>query len=201
MSIGHVILGVLVDGPAHGYAARRELARRLGSAWPVNQGQVYATLQRLVTSGRLTRVVAKPPGRRRTKDYALLPAGRRDLESWQARVVLADPSLDELHVKLVLLLERGDRRGALHLLERQREAAHGLKEALEAERRASERERRPLAAAHDLALALASAELDSLAELRLAIAGATDEATAADATPAGRAALSAPRSGASTSRP
>jgi DNA-binding PadR family transcriptional regulator len=200
MSIGHVILGVLVDGPAHGYAARRQLAHRLGSAWPVNQGQVYATLQRLVTSGRLTRVVAKPPGRRRTKDYALLPAGRRYLESWQARVVLGDPPLDELHVKLVLLLERGDRRGALHLLERQREAAHDLREALEAERRASERKGRPLAAAHDLARALASAELESLAELHRALADA-DDATAADAAPAGRTPLSARRNGASTSRP
>ena len=47
MSLGTVILGVLADGPAHGYYLKREHDDRFPSARPLAYGQVYATLGRL----------------------------------------------------------------------------------------------------------------------------------------------------------
>ena len=47
MSTGHVLLGLLVERPKHGYELKREHDRRLPGAKPLAYGQVYATLQRL----------------------------------------------------------------------------------------------------------------------------------------------------------
>jgi DNA-binding PadR family transcriptional regulator len=51
MSIGHVLLGVLAAGPAHGYELKREHDVRFPSAKPLAFGQVYATLARLERDG------------------------------------------------------------------------------------------------------------------------------------------------------
>ena len=51
MSIGHALLGILAQGPAHGYDLKREHDLRFAGAKPLAYGQVYATLARLERDG------------------------------------------------------------------------------------------------------------------------------------------------------
>src|SRR5262249_5253910 len=147
-------------------------------------------------SGRVAAVGEVPGAHRRTKRYALLAAGRSAVEAWRARPPTSEAWADELHVKLAVLFERGDRAGALRLLELRTGSVRGLAEALRAARRAPRRDGET-AAAPELALALVEAELVALAELRRALDVTGDEAPR-DAAPQ---ALSGRRSGGSANPP
>ena len=48
MSVRNGLLALLAEQPMHGYQLRQEFERRTGSTWPLNIGQVYTTLHRLV---------------------------------------------------------------------------------------------------------------------------------------------------------
>ncbi len=51
MSIKHGILALLTQGPAYGLQLRNELHARTLRELPINVGQIYNTLERLVASG------------------------------------------------------------------------------------------------------------------------------------------------------
>ena len=71
MSLGMVLLGVLADGPAHGYDLKKVYDDRFPSARPLAYGQVYATLGRLERDGLVETVeTAQGAGPERTV-YAL----------------------------------------------------------------------------------------------------------------------------------
>lgn len=53
MSVSHVLLGVLTEGPAHGYDLKREHDARFPGAKDLPYGQVYASLQRLERKGHV----------------------------------------------------------------------------------------------------------------------------------------------------
>ena len=79
MSLRHALLGILADGPRHGWALRSALAERIGSFWPVHHGQVYATLDRLHRDGLVS---CGEPDRKDRRCFSILPGGRRELEHW-----------------------------------------------------------------------------------------------------------------------
>ena len=51
MSIRHSLLALLVEGDAYGNQLRTAFEERTGGTWPLNIGQVYQTLDRLVRDG------------------------------------------------------------------------------------------------------------------------------------------------------
>ena len=51
MSVRLGLLALLGDRPMHGYQLRQEFEARTGGTWPLNIGQVYTTLARLVRDG------------------------------------------------------------------------------------------------------------------------------------------------------
>ena len=51
MSVRHVLLALLSEGPEYGLQLREEFEARTGEVWPLNVGQVYTTLQRLERDG------------------------------------------------------------------------------------------------------------------------------------------------------
>ena len=85
----HAILALLTEGPAYGLQLRGELMRRLPRERPINVGQVYSTLDRLVRDGFAEQ-------RAQTDDglplYAVTDAGRELADSW-----LTTPMPDEQH--------------------------------------------------------------------------------------------------------
>lgn len=119
MSIGHAFLGLLEDGPRHGYALKTEFDSWFGQIRPVRFGQVYATLARLETKGlaEISMIEAgEGPDRKR---YAITPNGVETLESWLATPQSAEEvSLGSLYLKVIVALLSG--RSADEILDTQR---------------------------------------------------------------------------------
>src|SRR3954465_6198914 len=86
MSTPHVLLGLLVAGPRHGYDLKRAHDERLPQAKPLAFGQVYATLGRLERDGFVEQTGPdREAGPDRTSS-ALTPAGRAQLDDWLDQV-------------------------------------------------------------------------------------------------------------------
>jgi len=77
-----MILGLLADGPLHGYALRRRMEQLHGHARSVSDGALYPALRRLRDAGAIVETVDERPriaaAERRT--LALTDAGRSRLE-------------------------------------------------------------------------------------------------------------------------
>ncbi|MFN8036020.1 MAG: helix-turn-helix transcriptional regulator [Acidimicrobiia bacterium] len=82
-----VILAVLADGPAHGYALIQEVRRRSGDAFDLPEGTLYPALHRLEGAGLVSSEWERASGRRR-RSYTLTRRGRAALdverESWRS---------------------------------------------------------------------------------------------------------------------
>ena len=78
---GHLdllVLSVVADGAAHGYAIVDDIRRRSGGEFDLPEGTVYPALYRLEGAGLLTSVW-HVVGARRRRVYRLTPAGRKAL--------------------------------------------------------------------------------------------------------------------------
>jgi DNA-binding PadR family transcriptional regulator len=125
MALGQVLLGILADGPAHGYDIKRTHDARFPGTRPLAYGQVYASLAKLAADG-LVEVAEthQGSGPERTV-YALTGEGDAALRTWLDETESAGPySADELVRKTVTALLLGA--DASGFLKRQR-ATH-LKE-------------------------------------------------------------------------
>ncbi|WP_435742500.1 PadR family transcriptional regulator [Nocardioides sp. SYSU DS0663] len=121
MSLATVLLGVLADGPAHGYDLKRAHDERFPGSRPLAFGQVYATLSRLERD-QLVRTVAteKGAGPERTT-YELTEAGAEALRTWLEETEHPGPyAADELVRKTVTALHAGA--DTVDFLRRQRSA-------------------------------------------------------------------------------
>ena len=129
----HAVLGLLAEGPSHGFALARALqpGSPVGRILTVRRPLVYRALGRLVAAGLAA------PVRREAGDagperviHRITPRGRRGLERWLALPVahVRDLRLEFL-VKLVLLQRSGASPAALVAL--QRAALHDALAALE----------------------------------------------------------------------
>jgi DNA-binding PadR family transcriptional regulator len=100
MSIRHSLLALLHDQPRYGYQLRVEFEDRTGSAWPLNIGQVYTTLDRLERDGLITNDGGDGEGH---VVYSITEAGKTVVQSWfEAPVGRSNPPRNELAIKLAL---------------------------------------------------------------------------------------------------
>lgn len=82
---GHLdllLLAVLADGPAHGYAVIATLRERSGGELDLPEGTVYPALHRLEQAGLVGSRWSAEQGRRR-RVYSVTAAGRRSLVEQQ----------------------------------------------------------------------------------------------------------------------
>lgn len=80
---GHLdslILAIVADEPAHGYAIIEELKQRSRGAFALPEGTVYPALHRLERAGLLKSAWSPAEGRRR-RVYRLTRRGRAKLEA------------------------------------------------------------------------------------------------------------------------
>jgi len=109
MSIRHSLLAILAQGPCYGYQLRTEFDRRTGSTWPVNVGQIYNTLDRLVRDGLVTKGLGNPDDDDASSAqhayYAITDAGQHESQQWfLSPVERYSVSRDELALKVAIAI-------------------------------------------------------------------------------------------------
>lgn len=89
--LDHTVLGVLTDGPLHGYELRKRLTSILGPFRALSFGSLYPCLHRLTESGLIEQVdavarddIAGVSTKRARVVYALTASGKESFESWVA---------------------------------------------------------------------------------------------------------------------
>lgn len=133
MSIRHSLLSILAQAPCYGYQLRSEFDRRTGSTWPLNVGQIYNTLDRLVRDGLVLKTGAPADdasdGQQQTY-YTITDAGEREVEHWLTTPVDSySVSRDELAIKLAIAVTLPGV-DAHAVIEHQRQATRGAVDAL-----------------------------------------------------------------------
>lgn len=81
-----LLMGVLRQGPAHGYAIIAALRERSDGEFDLAEGTIYPALHRLERAGLIESSVESAQGRRR-RTYALTARGRKEFaaqrRAWQ----------------------------------------------------------------------------------------------------------------------
>ena len=119
MSVGQTFLGLLEAQPRHGYDLKRIYDERFGRDRPLQYGQVYSTLARLLKRGFVAVDGVEPGGGPERKRYAITGDGVADVDRWLATPEAPEAYLKStLYAKVVLALLTG--RPAAELLDAQR---------------------------------------------------------------------------------
>lgn len=163
VALADVLLGVLADGPAHGYDLKRAHDQRFPASRSLAYGQVYNALARMEQHDLVEVVETRQEGGPERTVYALTAAGNDELRAWLEAT--EDPSsyaADELVRKTVTALYAGH--DATDFLARQREVHLTAMRRLT--RELQEAETPAAAIAIDHALAHLDAELRWLEDAR-----------------------------------
>jgi DNA-binding PadR family transcriptional regulator len=124
VSTPFVLLGLLGDGPKHGYDLKHAYDRTLPRAKPLGFGQVYATLGRLERDGFVEQAGQERAGGPDRTTFAITEAGRDELERWVGEVEPPAPHVGAvLLAKVMVALMWPDSERAVRYLAAQR-AAH-----------------------------------------------------------------------------
>lgn len=104
MTIPHALMALLASTPKYGLRLKEEFEASTGAVWPLNVGQVYATLQRLERDGLVE--ASEVEGELASqKLYHLTKAGRTELDSWLRTPPDASvPPRDEIVIKVMVAL-------------------------------------------------------------------------------------------------
>src|ERR1700683_3934639 len=103
MSVRHAMLALLTEGPKYGLRLREEFEARTGEVWPLNVGQVYATLQRLERDGLVESDGTGDEGAQ--KSFRITAEGEQELADWlRMPPDLSSPPRDELVMKVLVAL-------------------------------------------------------------------------------------------------
>jgi DNA-binding PadR family transcriptional regulator len=103
VSVRMGLLALLDDEPRYGYQLRAEFEQRTGGTWPLNVGQVYTTLGRLVRDGWAS--VDGESGDD-TRVYRATPEGHAQVAGWFATPVGREVApREELSIKLALAVD------------------------------------------------------------------------------------------------
>jgi len=107
MSVRSGLLALLAEGEKYGAQLRSEFETRTGGTWPLNVGQVYTTLDRLVRDG-LVEAVGTQDAEGRIA-YRLTSPGHAELRTWWVTPVdRTSTPRDELTIKLALAVTAPD---------------------------------------------------------------------------------------------
>lgn len=124
--LDHTVLGVLADGPLHGYELRKRLTAILGPFRALSFGSLYPCLHRLTAQGLVEQVdavdraeVAPMASRRSRIVYALTAAGKEAFAVWVADYG-PDSWEDEAFAARMAFFSRTDAAVRLRILEGRR---------------------------------------------------------------------------------
>lgn len=104
MTVRHGLVALLAERPMGVYELRKEFDARTGGTWPLNIGQVYTTIQRLMRDGLVEHVPLEYSHEAGDAEpYRLTEAGYQEADGWWHQPVdRSVPGRDELVIKLAL---------------------------------------------------------------------------------------------------
>jgi DNA-binding PadR family transcriptional regulator len=121
MTVRAALLQLLAEGERHGYQLKVDFEARTGGIWPLNVGQVYTTLDRLVRDEKVL-ATADSEGDGEQTVYRITEDGRQEVKQWLASSPTdSGPARDELIMK-VLVAFGGAVEEALEVVDDQRSA-------------------------------------------------------------------------------
>ena len=82
MSIDYTILGVLIEGPSHGYSIKKYLLENVSKDFGINDGQLYPALARLEDRGWIRKRVIHQRRSPTKHQYRATPAGEEAFLLW-----------------------------------------------------------------------------------------------------------------------
>lgn len=130
----HAMLGLLAEREGHGWELHHRFETLLAQSWPLNNGQVYATLQRLERNDLITSRVEPQPDRPDRHVYTITDKGRHALHRWLTEPPPADGLLkDEFFLKVLIRALNGDT-DMTEMLHQQRQYYYDALAALSARR-------------------------------------------------------------------
>jgi DNA-binding PadR family transcriptional regulator len=112
MSVSHALLGVLAEGPAHGYDLKRVHDDRFPGTRPLAFGQVYAALAKLERDGLVEVVETVRDGGPERTVYSLTDRGAEHLAAWLDSLEAAGPYAADDFVRKAVTALRLDRDAA-----------------------------------------------------------------------------------------
>ena len=134
----HTVLGVLADGPLHGYELRKRLTTILGPFRALSFGSLYPCLHRLTERGLVEQADAGAPreaapvtSRRARVVYALTAEGKEEFATWVADIG-PEAWEDEAFAARMAFFSRTDAQVRLRILEGRRARMEERLRALEA---------------------------------------------------------------------
>ncbi len=127
-----VVLGLLAEAPAHGYALFARIRDDLTGVWQVGMNRLYAVLDAMERDGLIKGRAEQAGNRPERRVFHLTARGRRRFEAW---LRAPSRSMQDMRVefppKLYFALRRGPQ-GMAELLQTQRAACQGELERLAA---------------------------------------------------------------------
>lgn len=117
MSVKHALLGLMYNQPCYGYELKVSFDNLVFNQWPLNTGQIYTTLDRLVRDG-----LVMPSGEDENdrKQYEITEKGVDELHRWLLEPVERSLIKDEFTFK-VLCANKIDFRDKTDMAMKQRE--------------------------------------------------------------------------------
>lgn len=105
----HAMLGLLAEREGHGWELQHRFETLLAQSWPLNNGQVYATLQRMERNELISSRVEPQDDRPDRHVYTITDKGRHELKRWLTEPPPADGLLkDEFFLKVLIRALNGD---------------------------------------------------------------------------------------------
>jgi len=80
--VEYAILGLLRDGPLHGYVLRKRVDAALAPFWTIATSQIYSALHSMQNKGLLSVELQVQGDRPPRKVYLITPTGREEFERW-----------------------------------------------------------------------------------------------------------------------
>jgi DNA-binding PadR family transcriptional regulator len=96
LALEQALLGLLMQGPMHGYDLHRRVEDDLGLVWYMGISNVYGALKRLEQGGQVESTVSPQEGRPPRKVYRITPAGEQSFLDWVRRPV---PTMRDMRVE------------------------------------------------------------------------------------------------------
>jgi len=96
----YAILGFLGFGPMSGYDIKQTVERSVRHFWNESYGQIYPLLKRMSAEGLAVAKTERNHGKPDRKVYSITPKGKKQLQDWLAHPAKAQPSRNELLLKI-----------------------------------------------------------------------------------------------------